>query len=307
MTPRTRAHSRKLREKLSLSDSTGLPKPAEVTTASDGSAKALRIRRRIGLWLAAGATVASLIVGVISIIPILSRDASGVGTFEATARVIAGDFFVLPADLLADFPIGSADGCDAAQRNWLESRANPVPRTVLIEVRNVAAEGPMLSVGEVRGEGELTKPATASVIVECSPWDQAGSGKSALLDLSGESVAAFDNSLAGENAGGLPDSPVAYNLAPGETAQFSLTLFSSLDFSGELVATVSSGRERVGVPIAIEGIESLRASGTIGSGSSYVTVLSGSLSCVRPGLRAAEPVFEEAAACVAGGNNSEAG
>lgn len=257
--------------------------------------------KRIGAWLGAAATVASLIVGIVSLVPILTRNSSGIGTFEGTARVVEGDYYAVSVDAIQDFPIGSQNGCSQEQQIWLEDRGQSVNRTVLIEVRNIAAEGPMLVVSEVRGDGALTESSVASVLIDCTPWDRAGNGKPALLDLSGNSVAIFDNSLSGDRSEGLPDSPVAYNLAPGETAQFALTLFSDRDFDGVLVATIRSGRERVSRPIPIDGIEALQISGTVATGSSLLTVVDGRLSCVSLGLRANKPIFEEATVCAVPG------
>ncbi|MFN4001410.1 hypothetical protein [Microcella sp.] len=248
--------------------------------------------------LAALATIASLVVGVISIIPILTNDSSGVGTLESTGRVVSqGVYAVEPGDLV-DFPSGVDVGCDPSQRAWLEEMGESVPRTILVEVRNVASEGAIVAVTEVRAEGRFSEPEQAVVLVECSPWDQAGSGKPALLELSDGTIATFDNSIDGRLQGGLPDSPIAYNLAPGETAQFLLTVFGAQDFSGEIVSTVTSGRERVSQPIEIDGLDELRIPGSSLSAGTYLTVVDGKLICARPGLRADEPVFEEFDVCL---------
>lgn len=247
--------------------------------------------------IAAVVSAATLIVGIISIVPILTRDASRLDSLVVEARptqigeVIS---FGVPVDVSFDtFPDGDGDVCSAEQRAWLESAGQEIQLTYLVDARNVASEGALLSFRDVRASGEFTEPTAQAVLVECNVTGFAGNGKSALLPVDGHSVAYFDNSLVGTSSEGMPDTPIIYNLAPGESGQFTIRLMPTMDFHGTLVMSVASGKEQADVTMEISENPTISVPGLLMPGGAYLSIANGSLQCVTPGLRADAPVISE--------------
>jgi hypothetical protein len=241
-------------------------------------------------------SVASLIVAIISIVPIFTKDQSRVDSLVVTATKFRPtevmSFAVEPANLAA-FPAGIDDVCSPEQLAWLGEHGEPVQASYTVEIRNVASEGAMLSVSDIRGNGEAGA-ASDAVLVECNTTGFAGNGKAARLSLDSSVVAYFDNSIPGTDTEGFPDSPVVYNLAPGEVGQFTVRLESRSRFTGSISMTVTSGRERVAVPVTFDdGTTSVDYPGTNSPGGAYLTLRAGALVCALPGLAADSPQITE--------------
>lgn len=223
--------------------------------------------------------VASLVTGVIAVIPILTRDATNFDSLRMEATALGGDLeFAVPVGAdFASFPEGPAGVCDAGQQAWLEANGERIVTSYLVDVRNVASEGPMLALTRVRGVGEPGST-PASVRVLCSPAGPSSVSLQAarLLVSDPAQVAYFDKSAFGHTAESIPDSPVAWNLAPGETGQFALTLYPTQPFTGQLVMTVRSGAEDRDMTL----LEEVTVPGLVRGGFTYL-VVDGGLHCLR--------------------------
>jgi hypothetical protein len=221
----------------------------------------------------------SFVTGIIAVIPILTRDATNFDSLRLEGTALGGDLeYAVPTDAdFASFPQGAAGLCDPAQQTWLEANGSRITTTFLVDVRNVASEGPMLALTRLRGSGDAgSDPMLVKVL--CSPTGaSAVSMQAARLFVSDASqVAYFDKSAFGQTQEGIPDSPVAWNLAPGETGQFALSLFPMQGFTGRLVLTAMSGTEQRDFTV----LDEISLPGLVRGGLSYLAV-DGSLVCVR--------------------------
>ena len=93
-------------------------------------------------------------------------------------------------------------------------------------------------------------------------------------------VAYFDKSAFNQTAEGIPDSPVVWNLEPGETGQLVLALFPTSSFTGRLDVTAVSGADQRDFPIPIAGEAVLNTPGLLFGGMRFFQV-DGSLQCVQ--------------------------
>jgi len=226
-------------------------------------------------WAAVSALVAVVgaITGIVSILPLIFRDATTLDSLTISAESIESDLsptFAVP--LTADwssFP-ASSSVCDATQLSWLESNGMRLEERFLISVANAAKEGAMMSLKNFTGIGEVVAGPPTNVAVTC---DQTGGGTSNLraaqLDPATGRTAVYVQSDPS-----LPDNPLVFNLAPGENGQFAITLESSADFSGTIVFIEALGTEtrEVTLPIgevALPGTAPIR-----------FTVKDGGLACV---------------------------
>lgn len=243
-------------------------------------------RKLIGrVWAAIGAVigVVGAVTGVISVWPILTANASGVDDLRLSASPYpaAVTEWALPlgADL-STYPSGG-EGCTDERRAWLEERATPVHRSIVIDMRNVADSGPMLSISDVRLEGDRFAGRASAVLVVCDPGAAPPQTlEAAELDAStADAVAVFSPEAYGIQQEGLPDLPVTWNLAPGETGLVVLRIGSSVAYEGTLTASVVDRGETTTVPILVDDAETLAAPALVELG--VVHLLAGSeLACV---------------------------
>lgn len=252
-----------------------------VADAGPAPARAGFFRRLSPLGRVIGGLVAavSFVTGIIAVVPILTRDATNFDSLRLESSPLAGDLeYAVPAAAdFSGFPQGAAGVCDPAQQAWLEANGQPITTAYLVDVRNVASEGPMLALTRLRGIGESgSEPALVKVV--CSPTGASAVGLQAarLLVSDAAQIAYFDKSAFGQTAEGIPDSPVAWNLAPGETGQFALSLFPTQSFAGRLDFTVISGTDQRDFVV----VEEISLPGLVRGGLSYL-VVDGGLACIR--------------------------
>lgn len=204
------------------------------------------------------------VTGVISILPIVTANASGIDDLRLTASPYPEGVteWALPVGVdTSSYPTGGEQGCTDERRRWLEARASQIHRSLLIDMRNVADSGPMLSVSDVRIEGERFPHSATAVLVVCDPNAAALPPlEAARLDASTSgSVAVFSAEAYGIQQEGLPDLPVTWNLAPGETGLVVLRIGSSVAYDGTLTVGVVDAGRVTDVPIAVEGVDTLAA------------------------------------------------
>lgn len=190
----------------------------------------------------------SFITGVIAVLPIVFRDASSVQalTVEVNAYPATATEWALPATSeLTGFPSGEGDVCTPDQAAWLEDHAEPIVTHVIVEMRNRASEGAMLTVKDFAFTGERTSGAKRSLRVVCdtSPQDSIRAQPARLDATVDGGVAVFSASTFGARTEGLPDTPAAWNLAPGETGRMLVRVYGGSAAVGGLGATVLAGTE----------------------------------------------------------------
>lgn len=233
-------------------------------------------------WAVTVAAV-TVITSVVSIWPIVFKDESRVQSLKVTMKPFrsgAVSHFALPVGApIETFPSGGPL-CSAEQEEWLNQHGVRFQRDYLVELRNSAGGGSSLAVSNFRGSEKSSTPVSPAYVVEC---DKAGDGgvvaepARVLLD-SGEG-AFFDKSLLGPAGTGQPNTPLAYNLRPGETGQIVLTLSAASDFSGELIVSVAAGDDMADVRAATTAKEVLKVPGVLSPRTILVTVKDGALVC----------------------------
>jgi hypothetical protein len=204
-----------------------------------------RPRRRIAPIVGAVATGLSLIIGVIAIVPILTQNTSGVDKLAVTVEPYRpGDIllYAIPMDAIDELPPGEGDACSADRLAWLDANAAPVDGYYFVTITNKATSGNVIGFSNIVGVGESTAPAAGAVVIECDQ-NSANRIAPALVDASSGLPAYYDRSRM-DDAGENPETPMIYNLAPGETGQFVLLVVSSEAFSGAIGYTVTSGSDR---------------------------------------------------------------
>lgn len=195
--------------------------------------------------------VVGAITGVISIVPILVRDATDPESLTVSVEPADSEFapaFAVP--LLADwssFP-GATQGCSPEQLAWLEAIGTPLHERYLVTVGNSAQEGATMSLAKFRGEGETGDPATAVVVVCDRTGAGSGAMRAARLDPATGAGAVY-----AQADPSLPTNPLVFNLAPGESGEFALLVQSSAGFTGDLVFTASVGEQTWQEVLPVEG------------------------------------------------------
>jgi len=246
--------------------------------------------------------IVGAITGVISIWPIITANASGLDDLRLTATPYpetATEWALPVGSDLTTYPGAGAEGCTEDRQQWLEANATQIHRSLLIDMRNVADSGPMLSVSDVRIEGERYPHGETTVLVVCDPATTPPQPlEAAMLDASsGSSVAVFSAEAYGIQQEGLPDLPVTWNLAPGETGLVVLRVGSAVGYDGALTATVVDAGRTTDVEVAVEGIDALAAPALVELGQVHLRAGS-ALTCIDE--RDPEAVCD-AAILVAGG------
>lgn len=225
-------------------------------------------------WAVIGVVVGIVgaVTGVISILPIIFRDATDPESLNVSVESADAEFApVFAVPLLADwasFPTATR-ACSAEQLAWLQSEGIPLRERYLVTVGNAAQEGATMSLAKFRGEGSVGGPATAVAVV----CDQTGAGTPAMR------AARIDPATGAGAAYVLPDpslpsNPLVFNLAPGESGQFALLVQSSAAFTGDLVFTGSVGKQTWQETLPLKGELDLP-----GVAEQRLAVVDGVLSC----------------------------
>ncbi len=254
----------------------------EATPASAPTAARPNFFRRlspVGRVIGGLVAAISFVTGIIAVVPIFTRDATNFDSLRLEGTVLDRylEYGVPMSVDLTDFPQGSPGVCDPAQQAWLESRGQAITTTFLIDVRNVASEGPMLALKNVRGVGDQAgDPPLLKVVCDPSGASSVNLQAARLLISDAAQVAYFDKSAFGHTQEGIPDSPVAWNLAPGETGQFALTILPTQGFTGQLALTAISGTDEREFTI----LEEITVPGLVRAGLTYLMV-DGGLNCLR--------------------------
>ncbi len=221
------------------------PQPAPIAEAKP----ARKFWTRTNKIIAATLSVVGAVTGVISVIPILTRDATNFSHLEIVSAPIVGEAseWALPVEALdLDFPVTDT-ACGPEQLSWLEANAEPMQRRFMLTLRNVASEGAMLALTEFRSttEGDEDR-GPVKIRFVCDP-----SGVMPELLYYGKLLAddpSHDAVQVKLQAGAVPNSspemPVAFNLAPGESGKIPLDLFSRNPVQGSVQATVLSRDEK---------------------------------------------------------------
>jgi hypothetical protein len=242
-------------------------------------------KTKVGRIWALAVAVVTLITSVISIWPIVFKDESSAASLKITMKPFRPgvvSHFALPVGAPIDtFPSGG-QLCSAEQELWLQQHGKQFQRDYTVELRNSAGGGGSLAVNNFRGVPTSLTPVSAAYIVEC---DKAGDGGAVaeparlLLD-SGEG-AFFDKALLGPVGTGQPNTPLAYNLRPGETGQIVLSLSALSDFEGDVVVTAAAGNDVSDVSVVRDQDEKpLNLPGVLSPRTILVKVENGTLRCI---------------------------
>ncbi|WP_454810568.1 hypothetical protein [Paenarthrobacter nitroguajacolicus] len=238
--------------------------------------------RTARIW-ALTVTIVTLITGVISVFPILFKDESSTQSLKISMKPFRPEtvsHFALPVGAPIDsFPAGGPF-CTSEQETWLSQYGIPFQRDYILDLRNSAGGGSSLAVGNIRGVPNSSSPVGAAFIVEC---DKSGDGgvvaePGRLLLDSGEG-AFFDKTAFGPAGSGQPNTPLAYNLRPGETGQIVLSLTAKSDFQGQVVTSVSVGDQTADVKVPLTGANEVVVPGVVSPRTILVTVEGGLLKC----------------------------
>jgi len=256
------------------------PGPAQGAAPKSGFFRSLSPLSRVISALVAGI---SLVTGIIAIVPILTKDATNFSSLRAAAEPLGGELeFGLPSSApFNTYPTGTADACTPAQQKWLEANGEPITTRFLVDLRNVASEGAMLALKSFRGDGKSGSDAPL-IKVTCDPTGGSATSVQAarLLVSDPTQVAYFDKSAFNQTKEGIPDSPVVWNLAPGETGQLVLALFPTASFTGGLDVTAVRGTEQRDFPIEVDGKAKFSVPGLAFGGMTFLQA-GATLKCIR--------------------------
>jgi hypothetical protein len=266
----------------SLVDSPPVPTsdPIRVVTTP---AKSSIWKSKIGRIWAVTVAAVTVITSVVSIWPIVFKDESSAQSLKVTMKPFRSEavsHFALPVGApIGTFPPGGLL-CSAEQEQWLEQHGVRFQRDYLVDLRNSAGGGGSLAVSNFRGAAASSMPVGAAYTVECDKLGDTGVvAEPARLLVDSREGAFFDKSLLGPAGSGQPNTPLGYNLRPGETGQAVLTLSALSDFSGDVIVTVAAGDDSSDVTIVTGEKESLQVPGVLSPRTILVTVRDGALHC----------------------------
>lgn len=203
-------------------------------------------------FLIAGAAIAgvSLVAAVVGPVPDLVKDETKVSSLSAepvNKRFVTE--FVLPLDApLEDMPEGGSGYCGPDSIEWLKKIGKEVPPYQRIALRNIAQDGAMLSISNVRAV-DLKKYDPQPVMLFVCP--DGGNGDNALLHLRLDRDPQAQLVDPQTRATG----PFAFNLQPGEQGSIELHLLGDLghSYSGRIVADVATGDKKETVSLPLNG------------------------------------------------------
>ena len=230
---------------------TASPHPATVPAQGGGR----KFWTRTKIFVSGALALIGAVTGVISVIPILTRDATNFSHLEIAATPVAGEAseWALPVEALdLEFPV-TGTACGPEQVSWLEANATRMQRSFMLNLRNVASEGAMLALTEFRSTAEGDEDrGPVKIRFVCDPSGVMPEllyyGKLLADDPSRDAVHVKLQTGAATNSS--PEMPVAFNLAPGESGKIPLDLFSRNPVRGSVQATVLSRDEQRTVEIA---------------------------------------------------------
>lgn len=232
--------------------------PSPHPIADTRSTRGRKFWTRTKIFVSGAIALIGAVTGVISVIPILTRDATNFSHLEITAAPVAGEVseWALPAEALdLDFP-ATGTACGPEQLSWLEANAEPMQRGFMLTLRNAASEGAMLALTEFRSTAAGDEDrGPVKIRFVCDPSGVMPEllyyGKLLADDPSHDAVHVKLQAGAAPNSS--PEMPVAFNLAPGESGKIPLDLFSRNPVRGSIQAKVlSRDEERI---VEIEGSE----------------------------------------------------
>lgn len=214
--------------------------------------KKIKRLERNPFFLFAGALVA-LVAGIFGIVdPPWKKDPvaaasnlmiEGYGSNEPNVGV-----WVLPFDApLEDFPNGNhGPGCSSADVAWLDKVGRPRRDDFRFGIRNKANAGGMLSLTNIRVQGDRRDVTDPVLYVSCS---NAGEGDTAdvFLDVDKDAPAPMLRKNSADQV------PFAFNLLPGESGNVDVSLTGDMDFEGKVLMDVTAAGDEdshiVEVPI----------------------------------------------------------
>lgn len=265
-----------------------LPAPLpSATTVPESTTRTKRRWRLVATVVSSVIGVVSFVTGIIAVVPILTRDATNFSSFtvSATPFPATSTRWALPLTTdFSSFPVAEDEICTAEQRDWLESAGTPVVTRLLVEMRNTASDGPMLALKDFRVVGERAAGAEAAILVECdSAPASVTQVQAAEIDASSEAnIAVYSAAAYGVSQPGMPDIPLTWNLAPGETGQQVFGIVTSLGYEGALVATLISGEQSQTVTLGEE-LGALASPPLLERGRIFLRA-AGSLHCLEQGV-----------------------
>lgn len=223
------------------------------------------------------------VTGVVSVIPILTRDATNFSHLEITATPVTGEVteWAIPLEALdEEFP-SSDTACGPEQSAWLQAHAEPIQRSFMLNTRNTANDGPMLALVDFRAttSGDSDR-SDIRVRLVCEPTGTMPElmyyGK--LMADDPEQIAVHTKIQTVAVPTGVPEMPVTFNLAPGESGKIPLELFSRNVASGSIQVTVLSRDERQ--KVHVEGSD-FKMPALLFGGEMYLFTSPDGLSCHR--------------------------
>ncbi len=203
--------------------------------------------RIVASIIGAIATALSLIIGFIAIIPILTQSSSALDKLEVQVEAYRAreltTYLVPLSTQLSSFPLGDSESCTDQQRAWLDSNGTAFQSYFLVTISNRATSGGVLGFSNIVSKGSTSTPSEPAIIVECDTTAESQPRIApARLKASGDLPAYYDRSRLGV-ANSTPDTPLIYNLQPGESGQFILQLISLDNFEGAVVYTATAGTD----------------------------------------------------------------
>ncbi|WP_342025120.1 hypothetical protein AAE021_08215 [Arthrobacter citreus] len=163
-------------------------------------------------------------------------------------------FDKFPTNLVDDPDVPNVKSCSEEQHQWLRQHGMPFVTTLFVSMRNIADSGG-ITVRDFRTNGEVKSPRTPLVAVRCMiPIGGAVLSQAGLLRPDNRSVAVWSDVEQIKGQGQVFDggSPVVYDLAASESAQFQLTIQTEGDFLGSVEAKVLAGDEESTVKLDID-------------------------------------------------------
>lgn len=240
-------------------------------------------RTKVIISVAVGA--ASLITGIISVYPILTRDPSNFSHLRLQATPVAdgvSEWAISPEALALDYPAPAAGAasCGEAQLAWLEANGTPLDRRFQLDLRNTAKEGAILALVEFRTTAEPPEQrGQPQIRAVCdSRTQQAETIYYERFDADNPDAVARHVKLTRGDLEQAPSLASTYNLAPGASEQAIFELFSRYPAEGTISVTALSGEEEQ--VFEVEG-SAFSLPPLLFSGEMYLTTGTDGLTCIR--------------------------
>jgi hypothetical protein len=223
----------------------------KIARASSGWLAAVVKSPRFAFAVAVIALV-GLVAAIVGPVPELLKEQTEVSSLSAEPVNKQGvTQFVLPLDApLEDIPDIVGDGyyCNAQIIDWLKKVGKEIPSYQRIALRNIAQDGAMLSVSNVRAiEVKKYEPQPA-ILFNCP---DGGNGDNAILHLRLDRDPQAQLFDVGTNT----TRPFAFNLQPGEQGSIELHLLGDVghSYSGRITADIATGNKTETVYLPLNG------------------------------------------------------